>query len=210
MSSAWNMPSWVRGVIFLLLGVLFLYFDAWSPIDKAMHNEPQLRLAGKAIVVAPLFLGLGVLFLIFGEDFTRFVGINSRPSKLAMPILLFLVALGLLLYFWVQHVVAGYGYTRQTTRLPIRDSKADSPLRDDGSAHQRIVRYAEWKDNHPSNPAVANADRSRVNSQTAAVSVARMASPSGGSELGQSPESDRYVIVLHREINRDHSALRVV
>lgn len=36
----------------------------------------------------------------------------------------------------------------------------------------------------------------RVNSQTAAVSVARMRSPSGWSEPGQTPEFDEYTLVL--------------
>jgi len=37
----------------------------------------------------------------------------------------------------------------------------------------------------------------RVNSQTPAVSIARMQSPSGWSEPGQTPEFDEYTIVLH-------------
>ena len=36
----------------------------------------------------------------------------------------------------------------------------------------------------------------RVNSQTAAVSIARMTSPSGWIEPGQTPEFDEYTIVL--------------
>jgi mannose-6-phosphate isomerase-like protein (cupin superfamily) len=36
----------------------------------------------------------------------------------------------------------------------------------------------------------------RVNSDTAAVSIARMKSPSGWSEPGQSPEFDEYTVVL--------------
>lgn len=37
----------------------------------------------------------------------------------------------------------------------------------------------------------------RVNSKTAAVSVARMKSPSGWVEPGQTPEFDEYTVVLH-------------
>lgn len=37
----------------------------------------------------------------------------------------------------------------------------------------------------------------RVNSQTAALSIARMKSPSGWSEPGQTPEFDEYTVVLH-------------
>jgi len=36
----------------------------------------------------------------------------------------------------------------------------------------------------------------QVNSQTAAVSIARMQSPSGWSEPGQTPEFDEYTVVL--------------
>ena len=36
----------------------------------------------------------------------------------------------------------------------------------------------------------------RVNSQTAAVSIARMVSPAGWSEPGQTPEFDEYTVVL--------------
>ncbi len=36
----------------------------------------------------------------------------------------------------------------------------------------------------------------RVNSGTSAVSVARMVSPAGWSELGQTPEFDEYTVVL--------------
>ncbi len=36
----------------------------------------------------------------------------------------------------------------------------------------------------------------RVNSQTAAVSIARMVSPSGWSEPGQTPEFDEFTVVL--------------
>ncbi len=37
----------------------------------------------------------------------------------------------------------------------------------------------------------------RVNSKTAAVSIARMKSPSGWTEPGQTPEFDEYSVVLH-------------
>jgi mannose-6-phosphate isomerase-like protein (cupin superfamily) len=40
----------------------------------------------------------------------------------------------------------------------------------------------------------------RVNSQTEAVSVARMISPSGWSEPGQTPEFDEYTVVLRGEL----------
>lgn len=37
----------------------------------------------------------------------------------------------------------------------------------------------------------------RVNSKTAAVSIARMKSPAGWTEPGQTPEFDEYTVVLH-------------
>ncbi len=37
----------------------------------------------------------------------------------------------------------------------------------------------------------------RVNSETTALSIARMRSPSGWSEPGQRPEFDEYTVVLH-------------
>ncbi|WP_254508432.1 cupin domain-containing protein [Anatilimnocola floriformis] len=40
----------------------------------------------------------------------------------------------------------------------------------------------------------------RVNSQTAALSIARMTSPSGWSEPGQTPEFDEYTIVLRGQL----------
>jgi mannose-6-phosphate isomerase-like protein (cupin superfamily) len=40
----------------------------------------------------------------------------------------------------------------------------------------------------------------RVNSATASVSIARMTSPSGWSEPGQSPEFDEYTVVLRGEL----------
>jgi mannose-6-phosphate isomerase-like protein (cupin superfamily) len=40
----------------------------------------------------------------------------------------------------------------------------------------------------------------RVNSQTAVVSIARMVSPSGWSEPGQTPEFDEYTVVLRGQL----------
>ena len=40
----------------------------------------------------------------------------------------------------------------------------------------------------------------RVNSQTSAISIAKMTSPSGWREPGQTPEFDEYTIVLHGEL----------
>jgi ethanolamine utilization protein EutQ (cupin superfamily) len=40
----------------------------------------------------------------------------------------------------------------------------------------------------------------RVNSQTAAVSIAKMTSPSGWREPGQTPEFDEYTLVLKGEL----------
>ena len=40
----------------------------------------------------------------------------------------------------------------------------------------------------------------RVNSQTAAVSIAKMTSPSGWREPGQTPEFDEYTVVLSGEL----------
>jgi quercetin dioxygenase-like cupin family protein len=41
----------------------------------------------------------------------------------------------------------------------------------------------------------------RVNSQTVAVSIAKMTSPSGWREPGQTPEFDEYTIVLRGELH---------
>jgi quercetin dioxygenase-like cupin family protein len=41
----------------------------------------------------------------------------------------------------------------------------------------------------------------RVNSQTVNISVAKMTSPSGWREPGQTPEFDEYTIVLHGELH---------
>lgn len=41
----------------------------------------------------------------------------------------------------------------------------------------------------------------RVNSKTAAVSIARMRSPSGWSEPGQTPEFDEYTVVLRGRLH---------
>jgi mannose-6-phosphate isomerase-like protein (cupin superfamily) len=43
----------------------------------------------------------------------------------------------------------------------------------------------------------------RVNSQTAAVSIARMVSPSGWSEPGQKPEFDEYTVVLRGTLHAE-------
>ena len=40
----------------------------------------------------------------------------------------------------------------------------------------------------------------RINSQTSAVSIAKMTSPSGWREPGQTPESDEYTVVLKGEL----------
>jgi len=40
----------------------------------------------------------------------------------------------------------------------------------------------------------------RVNSQTANISIAKMTSPSGWREPGQTPEFDEYTMVLHGEL----------
>jgi mannose-6-phosphate isomerase-like protein (cupin superfamily) len=40
----------------------------------------------------------------------------------------------------------------------------------------------------------------RVNSKTSAISIAKMVSPSGWSEPGQTPEFDEYTIVLRGEL----------
>lgn len=46
----------------------------------------------------------------------------------------------------------------------------------------------------------------RVNSQTEALSVARMISPSGWSEPGQTPEFDEYTLVLRGELSVESRA----
>ena len=44
----------------------------------------------------------------------------------------------------------------------------------------------------------------RVNSQTSAVSIAHMRSPSGWQEPGQTPEFDEYTIVLRGTLHVEH------
>ncbi len=46
----------------------------------------------------------------------------------------------------------------------------------------------------------------RVNTQTAAVSVARMRSPGGWVEPGQTPEFDEYTVVLHGTLHVETKA----
>jgi ethanolamine utilization protein EutQ (cupin superfamily) len=50
----------------------------------------------------------------------------------------------------------------------------------------------------------------RVNSGTAAVSIARMRSPAGWSEPPQRPEFDEYTVVLAGELHVEHDAGRLV
>src|SRR5437016_1780631 len=51
---------------------------------------------------------------------------------------------------------------------------------------------------HP--PKVIEEFIGRVNSDTSAISIAKMTSPSGWSEPGQTPEFDEYTIVLRGEL----------
>jgi quercetin dioxygenase-like cupin family protein len=51
---------------------------------------------------------------------------------------------------------------------------------------------------HP--PKVIEEFIGRVNSQTSAISIARMTSPSGWREPGQTPEFDEYTLVLKGEL----------
>ena len=50
----------------------------------------------------------------------------------------------------------------------------------------------------------------RVNSGTAAVSIARMRSPAGWSEPAQRPEFDEYTVVLAGELHVEHDGGRLV
>ena len=50
----------------------------------------------------------------------------------------------------------------------------------------------------------------RVNSGTAAVSIARMQSPAGWSEPAQRPEFDEYTVVLAGELHVEHDGGRLV
>jgi quercetin dioxygenase-like cupin family protein len=49
----------------------------------------------------------------------------------------------------------------------------------------------------------------RVNSGTAAVSIARMTSPSGWEEPGQTPEFDEYTVVLKGPLVVEHAGGRI-
>src|ERR1035438_6058518 len=49
----------------------------------------------------------------------------------------------------------------------------------------------------------------RVNSATEAVSVARMESPAGWSELGQTPEFDEYTVVLRGLLRVETSSMTI-
>jgi quercetin dioxygenase-like cupin family protein len=53
---------------------------------------------------------------------------------------------------------------------------------------------------HGTPPKVIEEHVGRVNSQTEAVSIARMVSPAGWSEPGQTPEFDEYTVVLRGQL----------
>jgi ethanolamine utilization protein EutQ (cupin superfamily) len=60
----------------------------------------------------------------------------------------------------------------------------------------RVIKEPKRIEAHGQPPKVIEEFVGRVNSATSAVSVARMVSPSGWSEPGQTPEFDEFTVVL--------------
>jgi hypothetical protein len=101
------------GVGGVLLGGLFSYLGIWSPISKAMNHEPQISLSTKAAILVPLFFGFGLLSIILGDKFSRVIGTDTKNTKFGAIVAVVLGIAGVLLYYWVDGVVASYGYVRQ-------------------------------------------------------------------------------------------------
>lgn len=99
------------GIIFLVCGLGGMYLSVISPLMAAMRQEPRISITLKGALVAPLLLGLGVVYTVFGPKATPIFGdLQHRLSGIGLVFSTICVGLGILLYIWLKQTLSEYGY----------------------------------------------------------------------------------------------------
>ena len=103
------------GAVFLLLGLLGMYFALFEPIRMALHSAPSIITSLGGMVMTPVFAILGATYLFFPkfvERYLGFLGQRATDETSVMGAVFFIVAfsIGIGLTIWAKIFLHRLGY----------------------------------------------------------------------------------------------------
>ena len=116
-----SLKARVAGVVFLGIGVLFVKIGVVDVLAQARATSAPVTTYIKVVVIAPMFIALGLLLLVIGAPsepkpgslvlhLVTGHGPQSRLEPLGYALVLVFVALGLGLHAWLVNELASLGY----------------------------------------------------------------------------------------------------
>jgi threonine/homoserine/homoserine lactone efflux protein len=105
-----SMSSRAIGFFMLAAGSVLCYIGVISPLLAMRSGAESVSLWTMASACTPLVLLLGATYAAFGERAERILGHPQRPTKSSWLVCAVLVALGLVLHFWLKQQLAEHGY----------------------------------------------------------------------------------------------------
>ena len=98
------------GIFMLALSGFLGYLCIYAPLQAAANHDPEVSLSLKGSAFFPLFLGMGLVYLILGSHVTPLFGTRAHPTPLAYVFGIALTLAGVVFYFFLKSAVEAQGY----------------------------------------------------------------------------------------------------
>ena len=99
------------GLVMLVAGLVMGYLGAWMPLTEAAAHKASITLYAKAMVLCPLALVFGLIYLVFNEkQVDEMFGDRERRQPMFWFVAIITGAAGLGLYSWIESGLSAAGY----------------------------------------------------------------------------------------------------
>ncbi len=101
----------IIGVMASIGGLAAMYYFIIRQAIAATRHDPRVFLSVKGVMLSPVGLAIGVVYTVFGNRATQFLGDNTkRPTRTTWILIVVFCAADSFLYWWLKSFIQGYGY----------------------------------------------------------------------------------------------------
>ena len=103
---------WQRllGLVLLAMGIGLGGLAIYAPLIAADLREKTISISLKGALIVPMCLGIGLIYLVYGNRVSDILGTRRQPSTLGWIIVFGLGGIGLAIFFGMQAYLRSAGY----------------------------------------------------------------------------------------------------
>jgi hypothetical protein len=109
-----RVPARLRALPIVAIGLGLCYWQIWIPLHALQDQRQSIFVSGKALALGILLVMMGLLMLVVGSGFERFLAPDpAQPTKLSPRALLVILpgaAAGIAGWIYVDRALEAMGY----------------------------------------------------------------------------------------------------